>query len=86
MPVTPHELEQFHDYVQARLEQSRPPESLQECLNQWCRDQAETEIVDDLQQAMTEIDAGAGIDLNDATTQLRAELSWYGPRSWASGS
>lgn len=81
MPVTPHELEQFHDYVQARLEQPRPPESLQECLNQWRRELEEAEVVDDLQRAMTEIDAGTGISLNDATSQMRAKLSWYELRS-----
>ncbi len=81
MPVTPHELELFQDYVRARLGQPQPPESLQECLNQWRRDQQEAKVVDDLQHAIMEIDAGAGITLDDAVLQLRTSLHWYGQRS-----
>ena len=81
MGVTPQELEQFHDYVQAKLGQPQPPESLQECLNQWQQDRDEAEAVDDIREALTEIEAGAGVSLADAAVHLRQELSWYGPRS-----
>ena len=78
MAVTQQELEQFHRFAQSKLSQSQPPDSLQECLNQWRREREETECVNDLQAARAEIDAGLGISLEDASEELRNNLLWYG--------
>jgi hypothetical protein len=78
MSVTPQELDEFHSYVQSRLDQSNPPESLQECLDQWRRERDEEDVLNDIQVATTEIEAGMGLPLDQATHQLREELSWYG--------
>ena len=81
MAVTHLELEQFHEYVQAKLGQPEPPESLQECLNQWRQDREEAEAVDDVRTAMAEISAGAGVPLSEAMDLLRHDLNWYRKRS-----
>ena len=78
MSVTTQELDEFHSYVQSRLVQSDPPESLQECLDQWRRERDEEDVVNEIRIATTEIEAGMGISLDQATRRLRDELSWYG--------
>lgn len=80
MAVTQQELEQFHDYVQAKLGQPEPPESLQECLNQWSQGREEADAVDDIREAMAEIEAGKGVTLSEASALLRHDLHWYGKR------
>ena len=79
MAVTHQELEQFHQYAQSKLGQPQPPETLQECLNEWRQDREEAAVVNDLQQALADIEAGAGVSLADAETRLRQDLHWYGP-------
>ncbi len=83
MSVTSQELDQFHVYAQSRLGQPHPPESLQDCLNQWRCERDEADLVNDLQIATTEIEAGAGMPLDQAARQLREELSWYGQAQWS---
>ncbi len=78
MSVTTQKLDEFHSYVQSRLVQSDPPESLQECLDQSRRERDEEDVVNEIRIATTEIEAGAGVSLDQAGRRLREELSGYG--------
>ena len=79
MAITLNELDEFHSYARSQLDRPQPPESIQECLTQWRRECEEADVVRDIQTASREIEAGAGVSLEQAEQQLRGELSWFGP-------
>jgi hypothetical protein len=74
MPVTRQEIDSFHQFAHSQLGTSQPPESLQDCLNQYRQQREYEETVADLRQAKSESEAGLGIPLEEAAELLREEL------------
>jgi hypothetical protein len=74
MPATLEELEAFHRFATARLNNGGGQLSLEQLLSEWLSRRDREEVNAALRQAIAEMRAGEGQPLGEAMEELRQEL------------
>lgn len=73
MPVTEQELDSFHQFAKSRLA-AAPPDSLEECLNEWRQVREYEETVADVRRSEAEFAAGLHLSVEESIASIRREL------------